>query len=314
MVHRVRHEKYCKEVLKKIKPKVGAFVFDVDGTIKSSSEPECLPLELIKKIVSSGKFAAIITASGVSALEGLAGPIGKLISENNYSIPVYFGVANGVALYRLDHQGRHELYNYSLKIKEIKNILKAWGIVMKANKIKDADLVERGLITFNEFLKKDWGKYIPGNYLSLSGKFAGKCFVEKLKATLVMPKNEVFSQGKFVMVMQEQIDKVAGRGKYIIEMGDTTFAHVTQRPGMAPKLFALKRIIRELKLKKEQILTFGDMPFGNDRGLLVDSRLPYTFTNKDLDKSNITNPPFILPESEQTPIESVYRAVDFLLT
>lgn len=311
---RDRQEKYCQEVLKKIKPKIRAFVFDVDGTIKSSSEPECLPLELMKKIVSSGKFAAIITASGVSALEGLAQPIVKLISENNYSIPVYFGVANGVALYRLDNQGRHELYHYSLKIDEINNILEAWTIVMKKNKIKDADLVEKGLITFKEFLKKDWGGYIPEDYLLLSGKFAGKCFVEKLKATFVMPRNEVFSQEKFVATMQEEIDKIAGRGKYIIDMGDTTFSHVTQRPGMIPKLFALKRIIKELKLKKEQVLTFGDMPFGNDKGLLIDSHLPYTFTNKYFDKPNIKNPPFVLPESEQTPIKSVYKAVDFLLT
>lgn len=311
---RDKQEKYCQAVLKKIKPKVKAFVFDVDGTIKSSSEPDLKPLELIEKIVLNGKFVGIITASGVSALGGLAEPIVKLISEKNYSIPIYFGVANGVALYRLDNRGRHELYNYSLKIKEINSILKAWKIVMKKNKIKDTDLVEKGLITFNEFLKKDWGEYIPSSYLSLSEKFAGKCFIERLKATFVMPKDEVLSQEKFVAIMQKQIDKITGRGKYIIDMGDTTFAHVTQRPSMIPKLFALKRIMKELKLKKEQILTFGDMPFGNDKGLLIDNHLPYTFTNKYFTKANIKKPPFVLPKSEITPIGSVYKAVEFLLT
>lgn len=312
-ISREEHEKYCKKVLKKIKSQVAAFVFDVDGTIKSSSEPNYLPLKLIKKIVSSSKFVAIITASGVSALRKLAEPIVKLISENNYSIPVYFGVGNGVALYKLDNRGRHELYNYSLKINEVNNILEAWEIVMKKNNIKNSDLVEKGLTTFNEFLKKDWGEYIPNNYLSLSKKFVGKCFVEKLKATFVMPKNEVFSQEKFVAIMQREIDKIAGKGKYIIDMGDTTFSHVTQKPGMIPKLFALKRIIKELKLKKEQILTFGDMSFGNDRGLLIDSRLPYTFTNKYFAKPKLETPPFILPKSEPAPVGSVYKAVEFLL-
>lgn len=310
---RSSHENYCRDILKKIKPLVKAFVFDFDGTIKSSSEPECLPLELIKKIVLSGRFVGIVTASGVSALSGLAEQIVNLNSENNFLTPIYLGIANGVALYKLDGHEKHELYSYPLAFDEVSNIVRVWESVMNKNKIKEVDLMEKGLVTFNKFLEKDWGEYVLDDFLSLSKKFSGKCFMEKLKATFIMPKNEIFSQEKFIIMMQEEIDSLFGNGKFIIDMGDTIFAHVTYRPNMAPKLFTLNRIRKELELKEEQILTFGNLPFGNDKGLLIDSHLPYTFTNKYFNKENIEKPPFILPESEFTPVGSVYKAILYLI-
>ena len=129
----------------------------------------------------------------------------------------------------------------------------------------------------------------------------------------VADKNAEAFAGKFVALMQEEIDRTAGRGKYIIDMGDTTFAHATRKPGMAPKLYALKRIQSELGLSDNQVLTFGDMPFGNDKGLLIDSNFPYTFTNKYFDKESIEIPPFFLPGSQSSPVKSVYKAVDYLL-
>lgn len=307
------HENYCKKMLDKAKPKVKAFIFDFDGTIKSSSEPECLPLTLLKKIVSNGKFAGVVTASSVSVLNSLAKQIIRLISENNFSIPVYLGIANGAAFYKLDKFGKHELYSYPLTSNETNEILKVWKKVIKRIKIKETNLVEKGLITFDEFLKKDWGNHIPDDLLKLSMEFSGQCFVEKLKVTFVMPKDEIFSQERFIIMMQDEIDKILGFGKFIIDMGDNIFAHVTCKPNMAPKLFALKRIKKELGLKKEQIVAFGDMPFGNDKGLLIDSGLPFAFTNKYFDKQNIYFPPFILPEFNINPIASVYKAVDYLL-
>jgi len=297
----------------KIQCDVKAFVFDYDGTIKSSFEPDCKPLELIEKIVRNNKFVGIITASGMSALNGLAEQIIELIKKNNFTDPVYLGIANGTALYKLDKDGKNELYNYSIEIEDIQKILEAWKNVMNKIEIKDEDLMEKGLNTFKDFLIKDWGESIPKDFLSLSKKYNGKCFVEKLKATFVMPKNEIFPQEKFISLMQEEINKVLGNEKFIIDMGDNIFAHTTKRPGMAPKLFALKKIMEDLNLKNDQLVTFGDMPFGNDKGLLIDSGLPYTFTNKNFEKENIETPPFILPNSELKPVLSVYKAVENLL-
>lgn len=313
LISRKKHENYCRNILKQNKSSIKAFIFDYDGTIKSFSEPSCLPLELLKKIISNNKFVGIITASGVSILDSLAEQIIRLSVENNFSIPVYLGIANGTALYKLDKSGKHELYNYSLTTNEINNILKAWKEVIKKNKIKETDLMEKGVITFNKFLEKDWGNHVPNNLLNLSKKYSGQCFIEKLKVTFVMPKNETFSQEKFILMMQNEIDERLDSGKFIIDMGDNIFSHVTLKLDKAPKLFALKRMQKELKLTKEQIIGFGDMPFGNDKGLLIESSFPYTFTNKYYDKENIGTPPFILPESNIHPVCSVYKAVDYLL-
>ncbi|MCX6727030.1 MAG: HAD hydrolase family protein, partial [Candidatus Shapirobacteria bacterium] len=260
----------CLEVLEKAKNTVKAFVFDFDGTLKSSAEPECNPIELIEKILAAGKNVGIVTASGASALMGL----GKQMKNG------YLGIANGTALYKIDDRGLTEIYKYPVKTEDISVILDAWKKVIKENDIKETDLVEKGLNTFREFFVKDWGEYIPKNMIDMAKEYNGRCFVENMKITLVMPKKEVFSQEKFVALMQMELDKSFGTGKYIIDMGDTTFAHVTIFPGMVPKLSALKRIQKELGLRDDEITTFGDMPNGNDKGLLIDSKLPYTFTNK----------------------------------
>jgi hypothetical protein len=313
MSSRKRQENYCQKILKKVRSDVKAFVFDVDGTIKSSSEPEYLPLELVEKILCKGKFVGIITASGASAIEGLAKPIVRIISKKNYPIPVYFGVANGVGFYKLDNKGVHELWNYSLKISEVKNILRVWKTVMNKYDLRENNLLEKGLTTLRNYFKKDWGDNIPNNFLSLSKEFNGKCFAEKYKVTFVIPKGEILSQERFITMIQKGLDTIPGRNNYIIDMGDATYAHVTRNPGLLPKRFALEKIIKDLKLSRKEILTFGDMPFGNDKGLLISGRLPYTFTNKFIDNKKITIPPFLLPKSESRPIRSVYRAVDYLL-
>ncbi len=312
-IGRSEHEKYCKKILGLAKASIEAFVFDIDGTIKSSSEPDCLPLELVKRVINAGKLVGIVTASGVSALAGLAESLIKLSVENNLSAPIYFGIANGMALYKLDGKGREELYSLPLDADETNGIVQAWKLVVKKNGIKRADLAEKGLRVFDEFLKRDWGDYISNDLLKLSKKFNGRCFVESLKVTLVMPKSEVVPGDKFVVMMQTEIDRLLGKGKYIIDMGDAVFAHATKRPKMSPKLFALKRIKKELDLKDEQILSFGDMPLANDKGLLIDSQLPYTFTNKVIEGKALTEPPFLLPGSLRFPVASVYEAVEYLL-
>lgn len=310
---RDKHEIYYRNVLKRAKSSVKAYIFDYDGTIKSSSEPESLPLDLIKKIVLKNKFVGIITASGASALNGLAKQIIKLNFKNHFLNQIYLGVANGVALYKLDGFKKHELYSYPLTMNEANYILKAWQKAVRKNKLKDTDLTEKGLITFKEFLKKDWNGYISNERIKLSVKFSGKIFIEELKISLVMPKNQKFSQKRFIGIIQDEIDNLLGSGKFIVERGDTVFAHITHKPNMSPKLFALKKIMAELKLKNEEVAVFGDMPFDNDKGLLIDSHLPYTFTNRYFYKENIDLPPFILPKSELSPVGSVYKAVDYLL-
>jgi len=72
--------------------------------------------------------------------------------------------------------------------------------------------------------------------------------------------------------------------------------------------------MKKLGLTPKQVVAFGDLPLDNDRGLLVESKLPYTFTNKDYGKKDNKTPPFILPGSSVSPVRSVYQAIDYLLS
>ncbi|MFA6533488.1 MAG: hypothetical protein WCT22_05880, partial [Patescibacteria group bacterium] len=120
MLNRLVNEDFTGEIVKKLKGKIKAFVFDFDGTLKSSAEPECNPVVLIEKIVSSNKSVGIVTASGVSALIGIAKQLKK----------AYLGIANGMALYKIDDQGITELYQYPIEIQEIRKIIEGWKNVM----------------------------------------------------------------------------------------------------------------------------------------------------------------------------------------
>lgn len=304
----------CLQALSAAKKIAKMFVFDVDGTIKSSAEPEYEPISLVEAVLVKNKGVALVTASGASALGKLAEPLEKLIKAKAFKAPVFLGIANGMALYRLNPNSRQEIHRFLILIPQVIQILKVWQKVMQEQGFKQVDLVAKGLTTFQEFLARDWQGLIPKEFLEKIKKYDGQCFAEELKVTLVMPKEEAFPQKQFIALMQKKLDRELGLNHYIIDRGDTTFAHVTKKPGMTPKLFALKRIIKELKLKKEQVVAFGDMPEDNDRGLLIDSHLPYTFTNQYFNKLKIGKPPFFLPGATRSPVASVYHAVDFLLT
>ena len=58
----IGRQRNYQSLFKKIQCDTKAFVFDYDGTIKSSSEPDCKPLELIEKINNKNKFVGIIKA------------------------------------------------------------------------------------------------------------------------------------------------------------------------------------------------------------------------------------------------------------
>ena len=120
-INKKGHENYCKKVLNKARSLVKAFVFDFDGTIKSSREPDLSPIKLIEKIISHNKSVGIVTASGAFALESLAGQLLELAPVS----PIYLGIANGTALYRLDSNGKYELYRQPLDLDEVKGILQS---------------------------------------------------------------------------------------------------------------------------------------------------------------------------------------------
>ncbi|MDP2741607.1 MAG: HAD hydrolase family protein, partial [bacterium] len=313
---RQEKEQYCQEVLKKAKSTVTAFVMDQDGTVKGGEDLQYKKAdvaEFLQKIARKGKYPSIITASGVSALKSFFS-LETFYAKENIDVPIFIGIGNGAALYRFDKNGRGEIYNNELTVEETKAVIKIWEKLYASLDINESDLQPKGLETFRKFITTDWQGALPEEYLDVSKEHDGACFTEKIKTTVVFPEWDEEKQRGLVKKIQEALDKDLGLNKYAAVRGDDTFLHITRAFDVDSKLFALRKIMEELKLKDENIAVFGDMPFDNDKGLLIDSGLPFSFANRDIDKENLNEPPFVLPGSSESEVGSVYKAIDYLLS
>ncbi len=303
-------------ILKKAKSTVLAIVMDQDGTVKGGDDPvykKANVAELLQKIAQAGKYPIIITASGAFALKSFL-QLNDFYTQEQNSTPTFIGIGNGTALYRFDTNGRKEIYNHGLTLDEEKAILKVWQKIYKTLGIKKSDLQPKGIETFKKFMITDWAGYIPAEYIKLFKQYGGRCFTEPIKTTVVFPAWEAERQRELVKRMQGMLDKELGKNKYIAKRGDETFLHITHSFDIDPKLYALQTIMKELNLKDKNIAAFGDLPLDNDKGLLIESRLPYTFTNQEFGKHNLSKPPYILPGSSQSSVGAVYKAIDYLLS
>lgn len=313
---RQKNGQYAQKILEQARSSVKAFVMDQDGTVKggeNSQYQKANVVELLQKIARAGKYPAIITASGASALKSLSSMI-DFYSQERISTPTFIGIGNGTALYRFDIIGRTEIYNHGLTLDEVETIVNVWQKTYAQLGIKETDLQPKGLETFKKFMETDWTGYIPEEYLSVFRHYSGRCFTEKIKVTVVFPAWNEGRQRELVKTMQKAIDEILGKSKYLASRGDETFLHITHTFDVDPKLFTLQTIMKELNLLPNQVAAFGDMPLDNDKGLLLDSGLPYTFTNRSFEKIDLDKSPFILPGSSQSPVGSVYNAIDFLLS
>jgi hydroxymethylpyrimidine pyrophosphatase-like HAD family hydrolase len=309
------HKQYAQQMLEKAKAHIRLLVMDQDGTVKGGNELQYQKAnvsKLLQKIIRAGKYPAIISASGASALKSFA-KMNDFYFQEKISTPTYIGIGNGTALYRFDKIGRTEIYNYGLKLDEIKTIIKLWKKIYQKLDIKESDLQPKGIKTFKEFAQADWTDYIPKEYVAFFKQFGGRCFTEQIKVTVVFPSWEAEKQRELVEKMQKALDQALGRRKYLVSRGDDTFLHITHAFGVDPKLYALRTIIKKLRLTPKQVVAIGDLPLDNDKRLLIESRLPYTFTNTYFEKTNLRTPPFILPGSSKSAVGSVYKAISYLL-
>lgn len=312
---RQKHEQYGQKILEKAKLTAVAFAMDQDGTVKGGGDlqyKKANVAELLQRIVGCGRYPAVITASGVSALKSFSS-LNDFYSQKRIPIPTFIGIGNGAALYRFDISGRAEVYNYSLTLEEVKAIISVWEKTYQELGIRESELQPKGIKTFKGFMNTDWKGDIPEEYLDIFRQYNGRCFTEKIKVTVVFPKWTISRQRNLVKQMQTALNSALGPERYLASRGDDTFLHITHTFNVHPKLFALQKFMQELGLKEQNLVAFGDMPLDNDRGLLIDSGLPYTFTNQYFEKKDIQTPPFILPGSLKSPVGSVYKAIDYLL-
>lgn len=302
---REEKENIGQKKLEKAKLTVKALAMDQDGTVKGGDDPKFVKAnvaELLQKISQAGKTPVILTASGASAL--------KSFSEINF--PAFIGIGNGTALYQFNQNGKKEIYNQGLSLDEVKAIVGIWQKVYEQSGIHETDLQSKGVTTFKEFMEKDWSGYIPKEYVAISEQYGGCYFTEEIKVTVVFPSWNETKQRDLVGKMQTVLDQALGKDKYLARRGDENFLHITHAFEIDPKLFALRKIMEELKLDPDEVAVFGDLPLDNDRGMLIESGLPYTFTNCWIE--NLEAPPYLLPGSSVSMVGSVRAAIDYLLS
>lgn len=316
----MKQEMITQRILEEAKKYIRAFVFDFDGTLISSSEPdfgENEVIDLIERIGRSNKYPAVISARGATIFRMFEEKLLKLTSANGFAVPIFLGCGNGTTLYKFKKGEKEVIYNQGLNVEEIKRIVKVWARVFRRLHLKLEDLSPKGLETFRRFLQEDWSDYIPSNVVNLCMPFDGSIFTEEQKVSVVLPSDKMRHK-EYIDALERAINEdteKTGFPRFQVKRGDVLFAHITHTFDVDPKLFALNKIIEELKLSKNQLAVFGDMPIDNDKGLLVESNFPFAFTNAtDFEKSDINKPPFILPQAKNNKIKSVHEAINYLIS
>ena len=296
-----------KNILNKLKLSLKVFVFDYDNTIVDKNFKLDKALGLFKKIVEKEKYLIIITARGATAIKILSNPLLKL----SLNKPIYLGCGNGTILYELSKNKIKTIYNNGLNFSEIKEIIKKWENAYSSLKIEKTDLNIKGLHTLNKFLTDKWKGLIQDRIIDLCKKYNGSCFAEKAKVSIVLPKDK----NSHEEIIKTLMSKINDKGKkYLVSKGNDIYCHITRSFNIDPKLYAVQTIMKNLRLKSEEVFVCGDMPLDNDKGLLIDSHLPFAFTNKLIPNWNKDKPPFVLPGSKKSPVGSVHKAVDYLLS
>ncbi len=288
--------------LNEAKGKVNLFAMDYDGTLADGEKyQKDDAISIIRQILAKGKTPAFMTARAATAVKTFVPPLEEFYRNNPESVAAYIGGGNGTVLYKIDAKGVERIYNHGLALDEIKSIVAKWENYATEHLLVN-ELSEKGLTTFKKFYADTWENLISDEVLNIGRPFEGRIFTEEAKVTFVFPK-DVNQHQKIVDDIQNLI-----REKFSVAAGDKDFCHITKRLNEDSKMVAVKTILKELGLEENQVVTFGDMPHGNDKGLLS---FPYSFTNYVSASSNV--PPFVLPGAETDPVGSVHKAIHFLI-
>lgn len=295
--------------LNEAKPLIKLFGFDYDGTISDGvnyKQPQVFAL--VGKILDSGRATAFITARAATALKILVPPLRELLARKKSAVPNFIAGGNGTTLYEVKKDGLVEIYNHGLELSQIIRAVETGRKIYKEFKIGTNDLAEKGLKTFRKFLLENWNNYIPSEIIDVCRSYNGKIFAEQAKVTFVLPKDKSRHQ-KIAAEFNQKLG-----ADFSAALGDETYIHITKKLEENGKTLAIKTILKFMGLKPNQVATFGDMPLGNDAGLLS---FPYSFTNSEEfanTKENLEQPPYVLIDSNLTPVERVYKAIDYLLS
>ncbi|PIT88154.1 MAG: hypothetical protein COU29_04045 [Candidatus Magasanikbacteria bacterium CG10_big_fil_rev_8_21_14_0_10_36_32] len=301
------HLEITNNKLKEAKPLIKLFGLDYDGTVSDKDHKLLEVSVLVEKILDKNKSVAFITARAATALKTLVPLLQEALLRKEATIPSFVAGGNGTTLYEVKKDELIEIYNHGFEVPQIVKAVEVGRKVYKKLGIGTADLAEKGLTTFKKFLQDDWDGYVPVEMIDVCRPFNGELFTEQAKVTFVLPKDKSLHQN-----VVDELNENLGE-EYRAAVGDETYVHITRKLKEDSKAVAIKTILTTLGLEQAQVATFGDMPIGNDAGLLS---FPYSFTNSEEFmgvKKDLQQPPYVLLEPNLTPVNRVYKAIEYLI-
>jgi hydroxymethylpyrimidine pyrophosphatase-like HAD family hydrolase len=294
--------------LEEAKPLIKLFGLDYDGTVSDADHQQPQVFGLVEKILAKDKSVAFITARAATAIKVLAPPLQELLVRENVSVPSFIAGGNGTTLYEVKKNELIEIYNHGFELSQVKNAVEVGRVVYEKLGIGTVNLAEKGLETFRKFLQDSWEGYVPAEMINVCRPYNGELFTEQAKVTFVLPKDKVL-HAKVVAELNKELGE-----HFCAATGDDMYVHITKKLEEDSKAVAIKTILKLLGLDFNQVATFGDMPTGNDAGLLS---FQYSFTNSDefaKVKKNPEQPPYILLNPTLTPVTRIYEAINYLIS
>jgi hydroxymethylpyrimidine pyrophosphatase-like HAD family hydrolase len=288
--------------LAKAKKLAKLIIFDYDGTIYDGDKfNHSDAAELVFRVLRRGIAAAIITARAATALKLFLPEIVRF--QLPITVPLFIAGGNGTILHRISADGSiKEIYKQGLSFPEIKKSIILIRNSYRRCRLNTAKLNKKGLKNFRSFLKQDWADLIPLWIMVLNVGQEGIIFAETVKVSFVLPRRQKERES-----LIDDIQAAAGPSFQVVA-GDDLYGHLTKRLGEDSKFAAVQSIARLMGLENNQLITFGDMPLGNDRGLLS---FVYSFTNTDVPANP---PPYFLGRHKKSPTAAVYQAVNYLIS
>jgi len=259
---------------------------------------------------------AIITASASTALKRFGPAFQELLNKKDFNARCFIAGGNGTTLFEVKkaasavaeaslapsgRDGLAEIYNHGMNLEQVQKAVEIGKRVYEKIGIKNSDLSEKGLENFKKFLQDKWEGYVPAEIIDVCRPYNGEIFTERAKVTFVLPKDKSLHE-KLAIELNAELS-----GEYRAAAGDDTYIHITKKLEKDGKVVAIKTILKLMSLGENQVATFGDMPMGNDAGLLS---FPYSFTNAE---QSPKQPPYVLSEPDLSPVARVYKAIEFLL-
>ena len=296
-VTRKLHELRCGNSIKVI-------ATDYDGTLHGGKHDHSDAVNLVIKIMNSRIIPVVVTARDATLRREFVLTLNKRLRDSIdlSDTPVFIATANGSSLYEIRNGTERVIYQNSFFDHEISSIIKAYRACHGPD-LASASYKERMRNSANE----EWQPFINEDLLQQARSNPG-VWIEPSKVSLALPEDKN-AAASFVenlkITLQDRPFNISWGGKGLVDV-------IKNLPGFThdqSKLFPLDKIKEIYGVTDNSIVSFGDTPTGNDRGLLS---LPNSFTPTAEFEVTEKFKPYVL-SGDVDGVTLVHRAIKFII-